>query len=140
MSQNPRIAGITSCLRRVYAEQKRVSLARFKKATEKVLTGKEATEIFDYITSIKVALIPSTQRMYIWKCSQDFFNNQFVEELCKEINLREKKDERHPRPKSIKTSEPEQPKRSVVLNMSLDELVEAIELLGWEVTLKHIRK
>lgn len=135
MSQNPRIAGITSCLRRVYAEQKRVSLARFKKATEKVLTGKEATEVFEYITSIKVALIPSTQRMYIWKCSQDFFNNQFVEELCKEINLREKKDVRHKKEIVI----PEKVDNKLDLTkVSLEELITAIEDRGWEVTIKHI--
>lgn len=136
MSQNPRIAGITSCLRRVYAEQKRVSFARFKKATEKVLTGKEATEIFDYITSIKVALIPSTQRMYTWICNQDFFNNQFMEELCKEINLREKKDERHKKeeisPKKVSDNEID------LTKVSLDDLVRAIEDHGYEVTLKHI--
>jgi len=136
MSQNPRIAGIGSFLRRFYAEQKRVSLNRFKIAASKVLTAKECTEIFDYMTSIKVALVPSTARMYTWICSQDYFNQTFVEELCKEINLREKKDERHK-----KESDPIQVKSiPTILEASLDELVSAIERKGWEVTLKHIIK
>ena len=140
---NPRTAAITAFLRRYYREHPRVSCNSFAEASKRVLTGKEAREVFEYLTSIDqscLVLDPSTKRIFTWICKQDHFNDVAVGDMLDFINLREKKDERHPRPKPIKTSEPEQPKVSAVLNMSLDELVEAIELLGWEVTLKHIRK
>ena len=135
MYQNSRTAGIVTFLRRFYAEQKRVSLNRFKIAAEKVLTAKECTDIFDYITSIKVALIPSTKRMYTWICSQDYFNQDAVLEMLEYINLRDKKDVRHKKEIVI----PEKVDNKLDLTkVSLEELITAIEDRGWEVTIKHI--
>ena len=58
-----------------------------------------------------------------------------MEELCKEINLREKKDERHKKEIVI----PEKVDNKLNLTkVSLEELITAIEDRGWEVTIKHI--
>lgn len=136
MTNNPRTAGIVAFLRRFYAEQKRVSLGRFKKYAANVLTDKECTEIFDYLTCVKVALSPSTKRMYKWICNQDFFNQIAVEEMLQSINLRPKKDVRHKKeeisPKKVSDNEID------LTKVSLDDLVRAIEDHGYEVTLKHI--
>ena len=170
MSQNTRTAGIASFLRRYYAEHKRVSLSGFTKAGAKVLTPKEAMDCFDYMTSIKVCLIPSTKRMYTWTCKQDHFNDIAVADMLEFINLSEKKDVRKkringisdvksiPSHESLPTQEDspkapdgfvyeattrqlvKQPNVSSLWNFSLDEIVNHLELLGWEVMLKHVRK
>lgn len=146
---NPRTAGIASFLRRYYAEHKRVSAGGFVKAANKVLTNKEANEIFEYMTCIKICLVPSTKRMYTWTCKQDHFNDIAVAEMLDFINLREKKDERHKRESInnlleeaiIENGAKEHLKFIEALNnASLDELVSAIERKGWEVTIKHIIK
>ena len=146
---NPRTAGIASFLRRYYAEHKRISAGGFAKAANKVLTNKEANEIFEYMTCIKICLVPSTKRMYTWTCKQDHFNDIAVAEMLDFINLREKKDERHKRESInnlleeaiIENGAKEHLKFIETLNnASLDELVSAIERKGWEVTIKHIIK
>ena len=136
MSNNSRTAGIASALRRYYAEHKRVSCSGFQKACAKVLSPKEAEEIFEYMTCIKICLIPSTKRMYTWTCRQDHFNDTAVGEMLDFVNLRDKKDERHKRPVD-KVAEPTPVEKKTDL-MSLEELVMAIERLGWEVILKHV--
>lgn len=155
MSNNPRTAGIASFLRRYYIEHKRVSAGGFAKAATKVLTNKEANEIFEYMTCIKICLIPSTKRMYIWSCRQDHFNDIAVGEMLNFINLREKKDERHKKEMHIPTNDDERllsmlagkrfkvtdkPVMLEEIKPTLDDLVRQIEAMGWEVTLKHIIK
>lgn len=153
MSNNPRTAGITSFLRRYYAEHKRVSANGFAKAAAKVLTNKEANEIFEYMTCIKICLIHSTKRMYIWTCNQDHFNDTAVGEMLDFIDLREKKDVRHKKEIHIPTDEERlamltgksfrvTDKRAMFeeIKPTLDDLIRQIEAMGWEVTLKHIIK
>lgn len=153
MSNNPRTAGIASFLRRYYAEHKRVSVSGFCKAADKVLTNKEANEIFEYMTCIKICLLPSTKRMYTWTCKQDHFNDIAVGEMLDFINLREKKDERHKKEIHIPTDEErlsmlagksfkftDGPVMLEEIKPTLDDLVRQIEAMGWEVTLKHIIK
>lgn len=135
MEKHPRLAGIASFLKRYYAEHKRVSANSFIKASENVLTNKEAKDIFEYMTCIDVCLNHSTKRMFVWNCRQDHFNNDAVEEMLSLINLRPKKDERHKKELANPIIEVKKPN---LWEVSLDELVAAIERKGWEVTLKHL--
>lgn len=137
--QNPRTAGIASFLRRFYAEHKRVSAGGFAKAATKVLTNKEANEIFEYMTCIKICLVPSTKRMYTWTCKQDHFNDIAVGEMLDFIDLREKKDERHKKEQSL--DDPISIKKTPNLfEASVPDLIHALERFGFEVTLRHIVK
>lgn len=152
--KNPRTAGIASFLRRFYAEHKRISASGFAKAATKVLTNKEANEVFDFMTSIKPCLaLSSKKRMYIWTCNQDHFNDIAVGEMLDFIDLREKKDERHKKEIQIPTDEErlsmlagksfkftDGPVMLEEIKPTLDDLVRQIEAMGWEVTLKHIVK
>ena len=139
MPNNPRTAGIAFAMRRYYAEHKRVSYTGFQQACSSVLSPKEAEEIFEYMTCIKICLKPSTKRMYTWTCNQDHFNDIAVGEMLDFINLREKKDERHKKPTDKVDESKPIIKTPNLYSASLDELVQAIEHRGWEVTLKHIR-
>lgn len=138
--QNPRTAGIASFLRRYYAEQKRVSAGGFAKAAKKVLTAKEAAEVFEYMTSIKQCLVLSSEkRMYTWTCRQDHFNDTAVDEMLAFFHFRNKKDERHKKAEALNDPIPIKNTPNL-FGASIDDLVHALERHGFEVTLRHIIK
>ncbi len=137
--QNPRTAGIASFLRRFYAEHKRISAGGFAKAANKVLTNKEANEVFEYMTSIKQCLTSYSTRMYKWTCNQDHFNDIAVDEMLCFLGINEKKDERHKKEQPLDDPIPVKNTPNL-FGASVLDLIHALERLGFEVTLKHIIK
>lgn len=137
--KNSRTVGIASFLRRYYAEHKRISAGGFAKAANKVLTNKEANEVFEYMTSIKQCLTSYSARMYKWTCNQDHFNDIAVDEMLCFLDINEKKDERHKKEQPLDDPIPVKNTPNL-FGASIPDLIHALERFGFEVTLRHIVK
>ena len=98
MANNPRIAGISSLLKRWCAEQKtRTCEHMFTEFMHSVLTRAESKKFFDYYAD-EPCLEFYSARMCRIKVHQDHFNVEAVAEVAESIGLSNKIDPRHNKP------------------------------------------
>lgn len=126
-----RTPAIAQALRYYRATVLRVSLTSFKNSLKKVLSPKEATEVFEYYTSVKPCLAVASERMFTWTCKQDHFNDPAVNEMVVSLGLADVQDKRNKPASKPKSNPAPKPSENTLESYSTEELAAELVRRGW---------